>query len=41
MNTFLEELQWRGMIQDIMPGTEDQLNKEITAAYIEIGRAHV
>ena len=34
MNTFLEELQWRGMIQDIMPGTEDQLNKEITAAYI-------
>ena len=34
MNAFLEELQWRGMLQDIMPGTEDQLNKEITSAYI-------
>lgn len=30
----IEELRWRGMIQDIMPGTEDQLNKEITSAYI-------
>jgi tyrosyl-tRNA synthetase len=30
----IEELRWRGMIQDIMPGTEDQLNKEITTAYI-------
>src|SRR6185369_10160703 len=30
----IEELKWRGMIQDIMPGTEDQLNKEITSAYI-------
>jgi tyrosyl-tRNA synthetase len=30
----IEELQWRGMIQDIMPGTEEQLNKEITSAYI-------
>jgi tyrosyl-tRNA synthetase len=28
------ELKWRGMIQDIMPGTEDQLNKEITTGYI-------
>jgi tyrosyl-tRNA synthetase len=34
MNTFIEELKWRGMLQDIMPGTEDQLNKEITSAYI-------
>src|ERR1700756_5195296 len=25
----IEELKWRGMIQDIMPGTEEQLNKEI------------
>ena len=32
--TFIEELRWRGLIQDIMPGTEDQLNKEITTAYI-------
>lgn len=30
----IEELRWRGMIQDIMPGTEEQLNKEITSAYI-------
>ena len=29
----IEELRWRGMIQDIMPGTEEQLNKEMTAAY--------
>lgn len=28
------ELQWRGMIQDIMPGTEDQLQKEMTTGYI-------
>ena len=30
----IEELQWRGLIQDIMPGTEEQLNKELTSAYI-------
>jgi tyrosyl-tRNA synthetase len=30
----IEELHWRGMIQDIMPGTEEQLNKEMTAGYI-------
>lgn len=30
----VEELRWRGMIQDIMPGTEEQLNKEMTSAYI-------
>jgi tyrosyl-tRNA synthetase len=30
----IEELRWRGMIQDIMPGTEEQLAKERTAAYI-------
>lgn len=30
----IEELRWRGMIQDIMPGTEEQLNKETTSAYI-------
>jgi tyrosyl-tRNA synthetase len=30
----IEELQWRGMIQDIMPGTEEQLKKEVTSAYI-------
>jgi tyrosyl-tRNA synthetase len=31
---FVEELRWRGMIHDVMPGTEDQLNKEVTAGYI-------
>src|SRR6187549_3391184 len=30
----LDELKWRGMIQDIMPGTEEQLNKEMTSGYI-------
>jgi tyrosyl-tRNA synthetase len=34
MNTLIEELKWRGMIQDIMPGTEEQLNKEMTSGYI-------
>ena len=31
---FVEELRWRGMLQDIMPGTEEQLSKEVTAGYI-------
>ncbi len=30
----IEELTWRGMIQDIMPGTKEQLEKEITSGYI-------
>jgi len=34
MNQLIKELQWRGMIQDIMPGTEEQLNKEMTSAYV-------
>lgn len=34
MNALIKELQWRGMIQDIMPGTEEQLNKEMTTAYV-------
>src|SRR5881392_4195856 len=32
--SLIEELRWRGMIQDIMPGTEEQLKKEMTAGYI-------
>lgn len=32
--TLLEELRWRGMIQDIMPGTEDQLAREMTSGYV-------
>jgi tyrosyl-tRNA synthetase len=34
MNAFIEEMRWRGMLQDIMPGTAEQLNKEITSGYI-------
>jgi len=30
----IEELRWRGMLQDIMPGTEEQLQKEMTTAYV-------
>lgn len=30
----VEELRWRGMLHDIMPGTEEQLNKEMTTGYI-------
>jgi len=30
----IEELSWRGMLQDMMPGTEEQLNKESTTGYI-------
>ena len=33
---FVEELTWRGMINNIMPGTEEQLNKEMTSAYVGI-----
>jgi len=33
---FVDELQWRGMIHDIMPGTREQLDKELTAAYVGI-----
>ena len=31
---FVEELRWRGMVHDIMPGTEEHLMKEMTSAYI-------
>ena len=31
---FINELKWRGMIHDIMPGTEQQFKKEMTSAYI-------
>ena len=31
---FIEDLQWRGMVHTVMPGTEDQLAKEVTSAYI-------
>jgi tyrosyl-tRNA synthetase len=33
---FVEELKWRGMIHDIMPGTDELLQKEMTSAYVGI-----
>lgn len=33
---FIEEMKWRGMIHDMMPGTEEQLSKEMTTAYVGI-----
>jgi tyrosyl-tRNA synthetase len=32
--SFVEELKWRGMIHDIMPGTEELLDKEVTTGYV-------
>lgn len=36
MKNFVEELKWRGMIHTMMPGTEEQLLKEPTTAYVGI-----
>lgn len=36
LKNFVEELRWRGMIHDVMPGTEEQLNKEMTSGYVGI-----
>ena len=36
MKNFVEELRWRGMIQDIMPGTEEKLMEGPQAAYVGI-----
>lgn len=33
---FIEELEWRGLIHNMMPGTEEQLKKEMTTAYLGI-----
>ncbi|MDO9254265.1 MAG: tyrosine--tRNA ligase [Bacteroidales bacterium] len=34
--SFVDELRWRGMIHDVMPGTAEQLEKELTTAYVGI-----
>lgn len=34
MRDFIEELTWRGMVHDVMPGTQEALNKEVSKAYI-------
>ena len=36
MANFVEELRWRGMLHDIMPGTEELLNRELCSAYLGI-----
>jgi tyrosyl-tRNA synthetase len=33
---FVKELTWRGMVHDVMPGTDEQLAKEMTSAYVGI-----
>ena len=34
--SFIDELKWRGMIHDMMPGTDKQIEKEMTSAYVGI-----
>lgn len=34
--TFIEQLRWRGMVHDIMPGTEQLLEKEMVTAYVGV-----
>lgn len=34
MTDFIEELKWRGMIQDLTPGTEEQMTKGVVTAYV-------
>ncbi|QTY25923.1 tyrosine--tRNA ligase [Flavobacterium sp. CS20] len=34
LKDFIEEAKWRGMIHDVMPGTQDCLNQEMTATYV-------
>ncbi len=34
MTNFIEELRWRGMIHDVMPGAEEHLNESMRAAYV-------
>jgi len=34
MKTFIEELKWRGMLQDMTPDIEDHLSKGMTSAYL-------
>jgi len=36
ITNFVEELQWRGMIHDVMPGTEEHLMEQMRSAYVGI-----
>jgi len=39
-NNFVKELKWRGMVHDIMPGTEEQLNKGMAIGYVGFDPTH-
>ena len=41
MKQFIEELKWRGMIHDMMPGTEEVLKEGMTSAYIGFAKMGV
>ena len=36
MKNFVEELRWRGMIHDVMPGTEEYMKRHMTSGYVGI-----
>lgn len=36
MKNFIEEITWRGMLHDVMPGTEEHLNEQMRVAYVGI-----
>ena len=36
MKNFIEEVTWRGMLQDVMPGTEEHLMEQMRVAYVGI-----
>ena len=41
IKNFIEELEWRGMIHTIMPGAKEQLEKEMTTAYLGIKNHYI
>ena len=36
MKNFIEEVTWRGMLHDVMPGTEEHLMEQMRVAYVGI-----
>lgn len=34
MTDFIEEMTWRGLVHDVMPGTQEYMNKNLTAGYV-------
>lgn len=39
LKNFLEELQWRGMVHDVMPDTETHLLEQMRTAYVGFDRS--